>query len=76
MPWVRDAVRELTSLGFLWGMEMAFSNVLNVLDLAVSHSMPRAHGLTPLIMAGGTACFNAEPLAGIYRLFSLGEGKM
>ena len=77
MPWVRATPFRIDILGFSLGYEMALSNVLNVLDLAVSHSMPRAHGLTPLIIAGGTACFNAEPLAGIYRLFfAWAKGKM
>ena len=55
---------------------MAFSNVLNVLDLAgiPLHASERT-ALTPLIMAGGTACFNAEPLAEFIDLFSLGEGE-
>ena len=71
-----DAVREFDILGFSLGYEMAFSNVLNVLDLAgiPLHASERT-ALTPLIMAGGTACFNAEPLAEFIDLFSLGEGE-
>ena len=71
-----DAVREFDILGFSLGYEMAFSNGLNVLDLAgiPLHASERT-ALTPLIMAGGTACFNAEPLAEFIDLFSLGEGE-
>ena len=71
-----DAVREFDILGFSLGYEMAFSNVLNVLDLAgiPLHASERT-ALTPLIMAGGTACFNAEPLAEFIDLFALGEGE-
>lgn len=71
-----DAVREFDILGFSLGYEMVFSNVLNVLDLAgiPLHASERT-ALTPLIMAGGTACFNAEPLAEFIDLFSLGEGE-
>ena len=71
-----DAVREFDILGFSLGYEMAFSNVLNVLDLAgiPLHASERT-ALTPLVMAGGTACFNAEPLAEFIDLFSLGEGE-
>ena len=71
-----DAVKDFDIIGFSLGYEMAFSNVLNVLDLAgiPLHAAERT-ALTPLVMAGGTACFNAEPLAEFIDLFSLGEGE-
>ena len=65
----------LTSSGFRWGYEMAYSNVLNMLDLAGlplrSEDRPE---LTPLIVAGGTCAYNPEPLAPFIDLFVLGEG--
>ena len=71
-----DAVKDFDIIGFSLGYEMAFSNVLNVLDLAgiPLHAAERT-ALTPLVMAGGTACFNAKPLAEFIDLFSLGEGE-
>lgn len=71
-----DAVRDFDIIGFSLGYEMAFTNVLNMLDLAgvPLHAKDRTD-LTPLVMAGGTACFNAEPLADFIDLFSLGEGE-
>ena len=71
-----DPIREFDIIGFSLGYEMAFSNVLNMLDLAgvPLHAAERTE-LTPLVMAGGTACFNAEPLADFIDLFSLGEGE-
>ncbi len=71
-----DPIREFDVIGFSLGYEMAFSNVLNMLNLAgvPLHAAERTE-LTPLVMAGGTACFNAEPLADFIDLFSLGEGE-
>lgn len=71
-----DAVKEFDIIGFSLGYEMAFSNVLNMLDLAgvPLHANERTE-LSPLVMAGGTACFNAEPLVDFIDLFSLGEGE-
>ena len=55
---------------------MAYSNVLNMLDLAGlplrSEDRPE---LTPLIVAGGTCAYNPEPLAPFIDLFVLGEGE-
>ena len=71
-----DSVRDFDMVGFSLGYEMAFTNVLNMLDLAgiPLHSSERDE-LTPIVMAGGTACFNAEPLTDFVDLFSLGEGE-
>ncbi|MFR6086232.1 MAG: hypothetical protein ACLUIX_02695 [Oscillospiraceae bacterium] len=58
------------------GYEMAFPAILNMLDLAgiPIHSAERT-GLTPLVIAGGTAMYNAEPIADFIDLVSLGEGE-
>ena len=71
-----DPIRDFDIIGFSIGYEMAFTNVLNMLDLAglPVRSADRTE-LTPLVMAGGTACFNAEPIADFVDLFSLGEGE-
>ncbi|MEA4815183.1 MAG: TIGR03960 family B12-binding radical SAM protein [Oscillospiraceae bacterium] len=71
-----DPIRDFDIIGFSIGYEMAFTNVLNMLDLAglPVRSADRTE-LMPLVMAGGTACFNAEPIANFVDLFSLGEGE-
>lgn len=71
-----DSIAGFDIIGFSIGYEMAFSNVLNMLDLAgiPLHSAERT-GLTPIVMAGGTACYNAEPLADFIDLFSIGDGE-
>ena len=55
---------------------MAYSNVLNMLDLAglPLRSADRPE-LTPLIVAGGTCAYNPEPLAPFVDLFVVGEGE-
>ncbi len=71
-----DAVGAFDMIGFSLGYEMAFTNVLNMLDLAhiPLHAAERTE-LTPIVLAGGTACYNPEPLADFIDLFSLGDGE-
>lgn len=63
-------------IAFSVGYEMAFPAILNMLDLAglPIRSADRP-SLTPLVMAGGTAMYNAEPMADFLDLVSLGEGE-
>ena len=71
-----DAIADFDIIGFSLGYEMAYTNVLNMLDLA---GLPLYSGqrqsLSPLIIAGGTCAFNPEPLAPFIDIFSLGEGE-
>ncbi len=71
-----DPIADFDLIGFSLGYEMAYSNVLNLLDLA---GLPiRAEdrsGLSPIIVAGGTCALNPEPLAPFIDIFSLGEGE-
>ena len=63
-------------VAFSVGYEMAFTSILNMLDLAdiPLHSADRT-GLTPLVIAGGTAMYNPEPIADFIDIVSLGEGE-
>ena len=55
---------------------MAFTAILNMLDLAgIPLRSAQRDGLTPLVIAGGTAMYNAEPIADFIDLVSLGEGE-
>ena len=71
-----DAIRDFDIIAFSLGYEMAYTNVLNMLDLA---SVPiRAEDRTddmPLVVAGGTVCFNSEVMADFIDLFFIGEGE-
>ena len=71
-----DPISDFDIIGFSLGYEMAYTNVLNMLDLAGlplrSEQRPQ---LTPLVVAGGTCCYNPEPLAPFIDFFVLGEGE-
>ena len=71
-----DPVADFDIVAFSVGYEMAFTAILNMLDLAgiPLHSADRPR-LTPLVIAGGTAMYNAEPVADFIDIVSLGEGE-
>lgn len=71
-----DSLKEFDFVGFSLGYEMAYTNVLNMLDLAhiPLHSDQRGED-DPIIVAGGTCVYNGEPLADFIDIFSLGEGE-
>lgn len=71
-----DPLNEFDLIGFSIGYEMAYTNVLNMLDLAglPIHADERDEH-HPLIVAGGTVCYNPAPLSDFVDVFSLGEGE-
>ena len=71
-----DPLTAFDAIGFSLGYEMAYTSVLNMLDLAglPVRSADRT-ALTPLVFAGGTSCVNPEPMADFMDLFVLGEGE-
>ncbi|MBR3751895.1 MAG: TIGR03960 family B12-binding radical SAM protein [Ruminiclostridium sp.] len=71
-----DPVKDFDIIGFSLGYEMAYTNVLNMLDLAglPLRSADRPD-ITPLVVAGGTSTYNPEPLAPFVDVVSLGEGE-
>ena len=71
-----DPIADFDIIGFSLGYEMAYTNVLNMLDLAglPIRSEERTE-LTPLVVAGGTCCYNPEPLTPFVDMFVLGEGE-
>ena len=71
-----DPITDFDIVAFSVGYEMAFPAILNMLDLAgiPLHAADRT-GLSPLVIAGGTAMYNAEPIADFIDLVSLGEGE-
>ena len=71
-----ESLREFDVIGFSLGYEMAYTNVLNMLDLAGLPVRAADRGEdAPLIVAGGTCAYNPEPLAPFIDVFSLGEGE-
>ncbi len=71
-----DPLGDFDIIGFSLGYEMAYTNVLNMLDLAgiPIRSRDRTE-LTPIIFAGGTSCINPEPMAEFFDLYAIGEGE-
>ncbi len=71
-----DPISDFDIIGFSLGYEMAYTNVLNMLDLAgLPLRSEDRRELTPLVVAGGTCCYNPEPLAPFIDFFVLGEGE-
>ena len=71
-----DPITDFDIVAFSVGYEMAFTAILNMLDLAkIPLRSAQRDGLTPLVIAGGTAMYNAEPITDFIDLVSLGEGE-
>ena len=72
----KHALAEFDLLGFSLPYETLYTNTLNLLDLAgiPVHSADR-DGSHPLIIAGGHACFNPEPMHEFIDVFVIGEGE-
>ena len=69
-------LRDFDVVGFTLQYELTFSNVLNMLDLAglPLRSADRQDD-QPLVIAGGPAAYNPEPLAPFIDAFLIGEGE-
>ena len=72
----QSPVKDFDMVAFTIGYEMAYSNVLNMMNLAgiPLHAKDR-QGLKGIVFAGGVCTFNPEPLADFFDFFSLGEGE-
>jgi radical SAM superfamily enzyme YgiQ (UPF0313 family) len=72
----RHPVADFDLLAISVPYEQLYTNVLQVLDLAglPLHSAERDESM-PLVIAGGHACYNPEPLADFVDLFVIGEGE-
>lgn len=72
----RDPIRNFDFIGFTLQYEMAYTNVLNMLDLAgLPLKSKDRKDLSPLVVAGGPCTCNPEPLADFIDLFFIGEGE-
>jgi len=72
----KHPIRDFDLLGISLPYEQLFTNALNLLDLA---GMPvrseERHAGYPLVVAGGHACYNPEPMAPFIDVFVIGEGE-
>ena len=63
-------------VGFSLQYELGYTNVLNMLDLAGISLLAAERGNgDPLIIAGGPACFNPEPVSDFFDLMVIGDGE-
>ncbi len=72
----QSSVKDFDMIAFTIGYEMAYSNILNMLNLSgVPLKSKDRHDLKNIVFAGGVCAFNPEPLADYIDFFSLGEGE-
>ena len=72
----KQPVAEFDLLGISLPYEQLYTNTLNLLDLSglPIRSIERDNQY-PLVVAGGHACFNPEPMAPFIDVFVIGEGE-
>ena len=72
----RDPIRDFDIVGVTMQYELCFSNVLYMLDLAGIPLRASERGEDcPILIGGGPATYNAEPVAEFFDVFSIGEGE-
>lgn len=71
-----DEVTHFDMLGFSLSYELAYSNVINMLDLAGIPILAKDRDESfPIVCAGGLCVYNAEPIAEVFDFMMLGEGE-
>ncbi|MCL2819844.1 MAG: TIGR03960 family B12-binding radical SAM protein [Oscillospiraceae bacterium] len=71
-----DEIRSFDIVAFSLGYELSYTNVLNMLNLAGIPLRSNDRGENgPIIIAGGSCCFNPNPMADFIDLFVIGEGE-
>ena len=69
-------IKDFDILGFTLQYEMSYTNILNMLDLSgLSIYAADRKEEDPLVIAGGSTVFNAEPIADFIDLFFVGESE-
>jgi radical SAM family uncharacterized protein len=72
----KHPLRDFDVIGFSVPYEQLYTNVLEVLDLAGIPLLARDRNWeVPLILAGGSAALNPEPMHAFFDAFFLGEGE-
>lgn len=71
----RHPLRDFDVLGFGLPYEQLYTNVLTTLDLAGIPLRAADRTAEPLILAGGAACLNPEPMHAFFDAFFIGEGE-
>ncbi|MDO8524912.1 MAG: B12-binding domain-containing radical SAM protein, partial [Candidatus Omnitrophota bacterium] len=72
----RRPLKDFDIIGFSLAYELSYTNVLNILDLGGIPKMSSERSeADPLIIAGGPASFNPEPMADFIDAFVIGDGE-
>jgi len=68
---------EFDVIGFSMGYELLYTNVLTILELAsISLAATERQDEEPIVIAGGPAIFNPEPMADFIDVFVIGDGEI
>ena len=71
-----EPIRDFDFVGFTLQYELSFTNILNMLDLAgIPVKACDRDDSFPIVIAGGPAACNPEPVSDFIDLFSMGEGE-
>ncbi|MBI3968258.1 MAG: B12-binding domain-containing radical SAM protein, partial [Chloroflexi bacterium] len=69
-------VRDFDLVGFSLPYEQVYTNVLSTLSVAgIPLLASERTDADPIVLAGGSACYNPEPMADFVDLFAIGEGE-
>ncbi len=71
----RHPLADFTVLGFSLPYEQLYTNVLTTLELAGIPLRAADRDQEPLVLAGGSACLNPEPMHAFFDAFFIGEGE-
>ncbi len=71
----RHPLGQFDVLGFSLAYEQLYTNVLTTLDLAGVPLLAAERTDEPLVLAGGSACLNPEPMHAFFDAFFIGEGE-
>jgi radical SAM superfamily enzyme YgiQ (UPF0313 family) len=71
----RHPLAQFDVLGFSLAYEQLYTNVLSTLDLAGIPLLAADRTDEPLVVAGGSACMNPEPMHAFFDAFFVGEGE-
>jgi len=72
----KHPLKDFDVIGFSMDYELAYTNVLNILDLAqVPVLAAERDDSHPVVIAGGSCCINPEPMSDFIDFFVIGEGE-
>jgi radical SAM family uncharacterized protein len=72
----KHRLKDFDIIGFSLDYELAYTNVLNLLDLAqIPVLAAERNDSHPLVIAGGSSCLNPEPMSDFIDFFVIGDGE-